>query len=61
MTRPTATEQQFIPLGEWVEGYGEVEMVGFTGGERYYWMVNQGVVSMIPAFMAEPDYFAETR
>ena len=47
-----------IPLGEWVEGYGEVEMVGFTGGERYYWLNNQGVITMIPAFMVEPDYWS---
>jgi len=48
-----------IPLGEWVEGYGEVEMVGFTGGERYYWLNNQGSITMIPAFMIEPDYWAD--
>lgn len=29
-------------------------MVGLTGGERYYWMVDLcGCVSMMPAFMVE--------
>ena len=29
-------------------------MVGFTGGERYYWMKDKhGCVSMMPAFIVE--------
>ena len=42
-----------LPLGTKTE-YGKIEMIGFVGGERYYWMVDRfGCVSMIPAFMLE--------
>lgn len=46
-----------LPLGAKTQ-WGTVEMVGFTGGERYYWMVNRvgsksAGVAMIPALMVE--------
>ena len=42
-----------LPLGSETE-WGKIEMIGITGGERYYWMCDvSGVVSMIPAFMVE--------
>ena len=59
MNRSSATEctEHLVPIGEWVDGYGEVQMVGFTGGERYYWLVNSdGAVSMMPATLIEPLY-----
>lgn len=44
-----------LPLGTRTE-WGTIEMVGFTGGERYYWMRDgDGTVSMIPAFMVEAE------
>ena len=31
-----------------------IEMIGYTDGERYYWMVDKHkAVSMIPAFIVE--------
>ena len=32
-----------------------VGMIGWTGGERYYWLVRAGgEVAMVPAFLVEP-------
>jgi hypothetical protein len=33
--------------------WGKISMVGFTGGERYYWMTKKNEVAMVPAFMVE--------
>jgi hypothetical protein len=42
-----------IPLGTKTQ-WGNIAMVGFTGGERYYWMKDKhGCVSMMPAFIVE--------
>lgn len=55
--RSTPSGTAIVPIGEWIEGYGEVQMVGFTGGERYYWLLGtQNVVSMMPACVIEPLY-----
>lgn len=44
-----------LPLGTETE-WGTIEMIGLTGGERYYWMVDKdGCVAMIPAFMVEAE------
>ena len=29
--------------------YGKVSAIGIVGGERYYWCVKNGVVSMMPS------------
>ena len=45
-----------LTLGEYVEinGWrGVVSAVGCLGGERYYWLIDDGVVSMIPACALE--------
>lgn len=43
-----------LPLGSRVSPYGKVQAVGLTGGERYYWMVNDdGDVAMMPWFVVE--------
>lgn len=43
-----------LPLGTKTQ-WGIVEMIGRTGGERYYWMIDKHkCVSMIPAFIVEP-------
>lgn len=40
-----------LPLGTDTR-WGKVEMVGWTGGERYYWMLDAGGgVAMIPGFV----------
>lgn len=33
--------------------YGRVGAVGIISGERYYWLVKRGVVSMMPAAVIE--------
>lgn len=33
--------------------YGRVAAVGILSGERYYWLVKRGVVSMMPADVIE--------
>ena len=39
-----------------VTEWGKIDMVGVTGGERYYWMTDKrGVVSMLPADVVEPS------
>lgn len=38
-----------------VPGYGKVSAVGFTLGERYYWITDRaGSVAMLPASVVEP-------
>lgn len=49
-------DQRIVQIGEWIDGYGEVEAVGFVDGERYYWLNNNGVISMQPATVIEPEY-----
>ena len=50
------TEQKpIIPLGTRTPD-GVVQMVGFTVGERYYWLLNRGAVAMLPADVVEPRY-----
>jgi len=45
-----------LPLGTQTQ-WGKIEMVGITGGERYYWMLDKHkCVSMIPAFMVEQGH-----
>lgn len=44
-----------LPLGTETE-WGTIEMIGVSGGERYYRMIDaDDVVSMIPAFMVEAE------
>ncbi len=45
-----------IPLDTEVKPYGKVQMIGYTGGERYYWLVNDYSVSMLPASLIEHVY-----
>lgn len=53
MRKPMPTTYPPLPLGTKTE-WGEIVMIGWTGGERYYWMVDEDkIVSMIPAFMVE--------
>lgn len=35
------------------EQWWKVDMVGITGGERYYWLSRDNGVLMVPAFMIE--------
>lgn len=45
-----------LPLGTKTQ-WGKIEMVGITGGERYYWMLDKhGGVSMIPASIVEQGH-----
>ena len=47
------TVDAILPLGTKTE-WGKIEMVGITGGERYYWMIDKyKCISMIPAFIVE--------
>ena len=52
------TEESYhppLPLGTETK-YGRIEMIGTTGGERYYWMIDKkGTVSMIPASVVEAE------
>lgn len=42
-----------LPIGAETR-FGKIGMVGFTGGERYYWMIDKrGCVSMMPACVVE--------
>lgn len=44
-----------LPIGRRTP-WGRVRAVGLTGGERYYWMVDErGVVAMMPASVVERD------
>ncbi len=46
-----------IMPGEFANYCGQrwkVGAVGFTGGERYYWLTRGGGVAMVPATMVEP-------
>ena len=49
-----STYRMPLPLGTETK-WGPIEMIGCLQGERYYWMVKDYVVSMIPAFMVEND------
>jgi hypothetical protein len=42
-----------LRIGAVVMPYGQVSAVGYIHGERYYWFVNGGSVSMIPSFIVE--------
>ena len=44
-----------IPMGFITDEYGEVIAVGWVG-ERCYWLIRDGVISMIPASVIEPLY-----
>lgn len=50
---PRPTDTEMLSLGSKTKEWGRVVMIGFTGGERYYWFVKGNIVSMIPAFMVE--------
>lgn len=41
-----------LPIGTIVKPFGRISAVGWIG-ERYYWFVKDGDVSMIPADMVE--------
>lgn len=43
-----------LPLGTMVPDYGRIDVVGWTGGERYYWLTGPNGVAMVPAFIIEP-------
>lgn len=47
-------ESKPLALGTKVPNHGKIDMVGITGGERYYWLSKKGVVSMLPASVIEP-------
>lgn len=48
---------EIVPLGTIVKPWGRVAAVGFTGGERYYWLIDEHeTVSMMPASVVEPRY-----
>ena len=50
---PLARRVMPLALGTKTE-WGTIDMIGTTGGERYYWMTDKhGCVSMIPAFIVE--------
>lgn len=37
-------------IGDRLGFYGKLVMIGYTGGERYYWCISKSnVISMIPA------------
>ena len=45
-----------ISLGtvlRYADQWWTVDMIGITGGERYYWLTRDNEVAMIPAFMIE--------
>ena len=43
-----------LPLGTETQ-WGLVSAVGWTAGERYYWMIDEhGSVAMLPADVVEP-------
>lgn len=43
-----------VPLGTYRKHYGKISAVGITGGERYYWLIDEdGTVSMMPWFVIE--------
>jgi len=54
----TPLECRVMPLALGTQTkWGKIEMVGITGGERYYWMLDKyKCVSMIPAFMVEQGH-----
>lgn len=43
---------KMIRIGTVIKGHGKVVAIGWVG-ERYYWLINNGVVSMIPAVVLE--------
>ena len=43
-----------LPIGTQTE-WGVIQAVGITGGERYYWIVDENIVSMFPAFIVEQE------
>lgn len=51
-----------IPLGNIVEPYGRIQMVGTTLGERYYWLEDKyGTISMMPADVIEERHMLMSR
>ena len=38
-----------VAIGTVIKPWGKVIAVGLTGGERYYWLDDNGVISMMPA------------
>ena len=55
MTTSDTPAPTFLAIGTETE-QGVVQAVGFTGGERYYWLQDKnGTVKMIPAFMLEEE------
>lgn len=50
----TSERTRPLPLGTMTE-WGRISAVGFTGGERYYWITDEdGAVAMMPADFVEP-------
>lgn len=43
-----------IPIGTVVNPYGQITAVMLTGGERYYFLLKGGGVSLMPASVIEP-------
>ncbi len=41
-----------LPIGTKTK-WGKIEAIGWTGGERYYWMIGANGVAMMPAFIVE--------
>ena len=48
-----------LALGTVVKPYGKVAAVGIIDGERYYWIVGQGVSAMMPASEIESTVSTE--
>lgn len=41
-------KEEMPTIGTKIFPWGKVKMVGWTGGERYYWFIKDNSVSMIP-------------
>lgn len=45
-----------INLDTYIKDYGKVAAIGNIDGERYYWLIKNGTVSMMPASFIEELY-----
>jgi len=55
-----ATKESMVPLDKKIrlgDQLFDVAALGWTGGERYYWLIDQhGTVAMYPWFVVEGEY-----
>lgn len=67
MTNPTSDRhreaaQRLVIIGTVVKPCGQVSMIGWISGERYYWLRDSsGSVSMMPADVVEAQHERTTR